>query len=577
MRARTSLFSTTEAGEEERSVPRGARQRLSHRIVVRAVGLITLGSGVVNIISAASRSLPTRMTALGEIFPLSFVHLSRFLSLLIGFALAVSSLNIFKRKKRAFVLVMILAGLSVVFHLTKGLDYEEATLSLILMIALFLSRKNFRVKSSLPDLRTTLVPLGIALAVTLLYGTVGFWLLEKRDFGVTFSFADGIRRTLSALVFIQDPFLVPQTRFAVWFLDSLDLVSVTALLFVLYSLFRPVFYRLRTLPEERAEATRILESHGRSALDPFKLTHDKTFFFSESGASFIAYRVSRGFAVTLADPVGPEKDMPGLICAFAAYCEDNDWRLAFYQVLPDFLDLYRQAGFKKMKIGEDAIVDFDAFSLDGKSMKHIRHALNQFDKTGLRAVYYEPPIPDEVLARLREVSDDWLRIPGRRERGFTVGVFSEAEVRRTPVFAALGPDGRCLAFFNIIRSYAPGETTIDLMRHGRDAPPGIMDSLFVKLFEKQKENGFRRFSLGLAPLSGFLTQEESGAEERAVQYFLQRLNFIFSYEGLSDYKAKFATHWEPRYTIYRNVFELPRLAIALLRISGLSSGVVADE
>jgi phosphatidylglycerol lysyltransferase len=552
---------------------RPPHRRLSARIAVRAVALVTLGSGIVTIVSAAGRSLPSRLTTLRGVFPLSFVHISRYMSLLIGFALAVSSLNILKRKKRAFVLVMILAGLSVVFHLTKGLDYEEAALSLVLMIILFLARKNFRVKSGLPDLRTTLIPLGIALAVTLLYGTVGFWLLEKRDFGVSFSVADSIRRTLSALVFVQDPFLVPQTRFAVWFLDSLDLISVTALLFVLYSLFRPVFYRLRTLPEERADAARILESHGRSSLDPFKLAHDKAFFFSGSCASFVAYRVSRGFAVALADPVGPDEEIPGLIRSFAGFCEDNDWRLAFYQVLPDFLPFYRQAGFKKMKVGEDAIVDFDAFNLGGKSMKHIRHALNQFDKTGLRAVYYEPPIPDEVLARLREVSDDWLRIPGRRERGFTVGVFSEAEIRRTPVFAAAGPDGRFLAFVNIVRSYAPGETTIDLMRHCRDAPPGIMDSLFIKLFEQQKQKGFRRFSLGLAPLSGFLRGEESGAEERAVQYFLQRLNFIFSYEGLSDYKAKFATHWEPRYAIYRNVFELPRMAIALLRISGLNPGV----
>ncbi|MGZ5469921.1 MAG: hypothetical protein ACXWG5_12280, partial [Candidatus Aminicenantales bacterium] len=63
---------------------------------------------------------------MSDVFPLEFLHISRFLSLLTGFALAVSSLNIFKRKKRAFALVMLLAGLSVVFHLTKGLDYEEA-------------------------------------------------------------------------------------------------------------------------------------------------------------------------------------------------------------------------------------------------------------------------------------------------------------------------------------------------------------------------------------------------------------------------------------------------------------------
>ena len=541
------------------------------------MGLITLGSGIVNIVSAAGRALPARMSVLRQIFPLEFLHISRFLSLLIGFALAVTSLNVFKRKKRAFGLVMVLAGLSVVFHLTKGLDYEEAATSLVLMAVLFLARKNFRVKSSLPDARSTLIPLGVALAVTLLYGTLGFWLLEKRDFGITFSVADGIRRTLAALAFSKDPSLVPQTRFAAWFLNSLDLVSVAALVFVLYSLFRPVYYRLRTLPEERSLASVILEAHGRSSLDLFKLSSDKAYFFSASTRAFVAYRMSRSFAVVLGDPVGPDEEMAGLVRSFARFCEDNDWRVAFYQTLPDFLPLYLQAGFKKMKVGEDAIVDLEAFRLDGKTMKHVRHALNQFEKTGLRTVYHDPPVPDEIMKGLRDVSDDWLRIPGRRERGFTVGAFAEAEVRQTPVFAAVQPDGRILAFMNIIRSYAPGETTIDLMRHCRDAPHGIMDSLFVKLFEVERAKGFKRFSLGLAPLSGFLEGEEAGAEERAVQYFLQRLNFIFSYEGLAEYKAKFATHWEPRYAIYRNVVELPRMAVALLRISGLSSSAAAHD
>jgi phosphatidylglycerol lysyltransferase len=471
---------------------------------------------------------------------------------------------------------MILSGLSVLFHLTKGLDYEEAASSLAVMGVLFLARKNFRVKSGIPDVRSALVRLATALGTALLYGTVGFWLLDKRDFGIDFTIADGIRRTLAALTFNTDPGLVARTRFAAWFLDSLDLITVTVIVYVLYSLFRPVFYRLRTVPLERSRAAEILEAHGRSSLDPFKLARDKAFYFSPSGRTFLAYRMARNFAVVLADPVGPEDDIAAGIRSFKEFCEENDWKLAFYQTLPDFLPHYRQAGFKKMKVGEDAIVDLDEFRLDGKRMKHIRHAVNQLEKAGVRAVRHDPPIPDEIMAALREVSDDWLLIPGRRERGFTVGMFSESEVRQTPVFAAVGPDGRLLAFMNIIRSYAPGETTIDLMRHRRDAPSGIMDSLFVQLFEHQKANGFKRFSLGLAPMTGFRDGEEAGAEERAVQYFLQRSDFLFSYSGLTEYKAKFATHWEPRYTVYRNVLDLPRLAVALIRVSGLDMEEVRD-
>ena len=142
------------ANSEGRRAPYG-------RLLVRAVGFMTLGSGIVNIISAAGRDLPGRLAILTEVFPLEFLHISRYLSLLTGFALAVSSVNIFKRKKRAYRLVMLLAGLSVVFHLAKGLDYEEAASSLLLMAVLFLARKSFAVKSSIPDLRSTLARLTI--------------------------------------------------------------------------------------------------------------------------------------------------------------------------------------------------------------------------------------------------------------------------------------------------------------------------------------------------------------------------------------------------------------------------------
>jgi phosphatidylglycerol lysyltransferase len=127
--------------------------------------------------------------------------------------------------------------------------------------------------------------------------------------------------------------------------------------------------------------------------------------------------------------------------------------------------------------------------------------------------------------------------------------------------------GKIWAFMNIVPSYCKGEATIDLMRYLPDAPPGIMDYLFIKLFFALKEEGFQRFSLGMAPMAGFQEHEEASAEERAVHYFMQQLNFLFSYQGLLHYKAKFATIWEPRYTIYRNVLNLPLVARAISEVS----------
>jgi phosphatidylglycerol lysyltransferase len=346
-------------------------------------------------------------------------------------------------------------------------------------------------------------------------------------------------------------------------------MTITAIGYSIFALFRPAIYKFSTLLQERALAKEIVAKHGRDSQDFFKLWHDKSYFFSLSKNCFLAYRVGANFAVALADPVGPEEEIEETIRGFTGFCKENDWGLGFHQVLPDFLPLYTQLGFRKLKIGDDAIVDLTHFTLEGSAGKEFRHTVNKMEKSDVRIMQYEPPIPEDVLLQVKEVSDEWLQIPGRRERGFTLGMFEPNYIKSTPVFSAVDKDGKMLAFVNIIPSYRQEEATIDLMRRRTEAPNGIMDYLFVKLFLYNKEKGYKRFSLGMAPMSGFQENEEASMEEKAIHYFFQHLNFLFSFTGLRQYKAKFATFWEPRYTVYQNPLDLPRLAIAMGRVSEL--------
>lgn len=534
--------------------------------LVAAAALATLGSGLVNLWSVAGRRLPSRVALLRSIFPLEFLQLSRVLTLVAGFALVISSINVYKRKRRAYYVVVLLSLLSAVFHLTKGVDYEEALFSVFLLGLVVATRRQFTVRSGPLGWRPTLVRLGLAAVIAAGYGVAGFWLLDRREFGVEFTWRDAVARTVGVLA-LRDPGVTPQTRHATWFLDSLELMTATALLYSGYTLFRPALYRLRTLPQERGLATAIVERHGRSSLDYFKTWPDKSFFFSASRRAFLAYRAAGGFVVVLGDPVGPDDEIAAIVAEFAAFCLENDWRLAFYQTLPDFLPLYRRAGLRKFKVGDDAIVDLRAFDLEGRARKSLRSVVRRLEAAGVHPLWHDPPIPDAVLDELRAVSDEWLRIPGRRERQFTLGRFNPDYVRSTPVFTVSGHDGAVLAFANVIRSFRPAEATIDLMRRRTSAPNGIMDYLLVKLFERDRREGYERFNLGMVPMDGFVAQEHASAEERAVHACIQRFTFLFSYKGLKAFKAKFATAWEPRYVVYRRALDLPRLALALARVS----------
>lgn len=566
-RGPTLLFDRRHKEHRER-VRRTLEGRKRRWVVALVLAAITLGSGLLNLFSVMGG--PSHSRLLAEIFPLEFIRLSRTFTLLIGFALIISSINIYKRKARAWWIVLALSSFSTVFHLTRGLDYQEALFSLALVILLLITRTIFSVKSSVPEIRSGLLRLVIAAAVALGYGIAGFWFLDTRHFGINFHIRDAVVTTLRLLSLGGDTGLVPLTGYGHWFLDSLYLITITAVVYSGIALFRPVIHQFRTLPRERAMAREIVQRHARTTLDFFKYWPDKSYLFSPSHQSFIAYRVGANAALALGDPVGPESEAESLVREFFEFCGENGWNAGFHQALPDFLPIYRRAGLKKLKIGDDAIVDLKGFTLEGKPKKEFRYKVRQLEGMGIRTVEYQPPVPHEVLGQLKEVSDEWLRIPGRRERSFTLGMFTRDYVRSTPVIAAVDKHGIVLAFVNLIAVPAYREITVDLMRRRAEAPNGIMDYLFVKLFVNAREKGFERFNLGMAPMAGFQEREEASAEERAIHSFFQQLNFLFSFRGLRQYKAKFATSWEPRYLIYRNALELPRLALALRRVSELA-------
>ena len=310
----------------------------------------------------------------------------------------------------------------------------------------------------------------------------------------------------------------------------------------------------------------VVEQYARTPLDLFKLWPDKSYFFSPSGRCVIAYRLAAKVAVALGDPVGPDREIEPAVQHFLEMCDERGWRAAFYQTLPDFLPTYRRLGLRKLKIGDEAMVDLQEFSLEGKSKRDVRSKLHHFEDMGFRVVEYQPPTPDEVIAQLKVVSDQWLEIPGRRERSFTVGHFDSSYLRSKPILTVVDTTGAVLAFINLI-SVNRSEITGDLMRHRTDVPNGVMDYLFAKLFEYAKQRGYARVSLGMAPMTGFQEHEETQWEERLIHGLFQKLNFVFSFRGLRHYKAKFATSWDPRYLIYRSRIELPRIALALRRIS----------
>ncbi|MCB1492347.1 MAG: GNAT family N-acetyltransferase, partial [Rhodobiaceae bacterium] len=246
------------------------------------------------------------------------------------------------------------------------------------------------------------------------------------------------------------------------------------------------------------------------------------------------------------DPVADDGSIDGVIEAVVAMARQINCRPIFYQISPRFIPSFLDNGFRLYKLGEEAVVDLETFSLDGKARRGLRGSHNRAERDGLTFDIRQPPHDPAFLDTLRAISDEWLADKGGVEKDFSVGRFSDAYIGRFPV-AVVSLAGTPVAFANLLVTDTRAMATIDLMRHRDDAPTSVMEFLFVEIMLALKADGFAAFSLGLAPLSGFETMRRKRLWEHSAQLVYEHGNRFYSFKGLRAFKDKFKPEWVPRY------------------------------
>jgi phosphatidylglycerol lysyltransferase len=114
------------------------------------------------------------------------------------------------------------------------------------------------------------------------------------------------------------------------------------------------------------------------------------------------------------------------------------------------------------------------------------------------------------------------------------------------------------------------------MRYTPAAPASVMEYLFIELLQWGRDQGFRRFNLGMAPLSGLQNRALAPIWNRAGAVLYRHGEHFYNFRGLRQYKDKFDPEWEPRYLASPGGLALPRiLASTAALISGGLRGVVS--
>jgi phosphatidylglycerol lysyltransferase len=510
-----------------------------------ALSLMVFVSGIILLLSAATPSLTSRIDILSDIRALPVMHISHKISIAIGLMLLVLSWKIKERLKRAFNWTLILLILGAVTTFMKGLDFEEAIFLLIIALLLWLSKSRYY-RESAPIKKSTV-------ALYLVITSISIFLYAFLGNSIHSNFPKS-----------EKSFYILTVR-PLAFIKNAIFAFILCWIFLFFLFSTSFNTKFKNKPEEKdlEKLKLFLKKYKGNFLTHVIFLKDKNLYWAQNDAVLLAYEDIGNKLVVLGDPIGDSTLFKNAIEDFQTFADKFGHTPVFYQVSEKYFPYYHDNGYYFFKLGEEAVINLDTFSLSGGGHNQsLRSAKNRLQKEGFKFEILNPPFSKDIVSEVKLISDIWLG--KRKEKGFSLGFFSESYIQSSPVAVFRNADDQIVAFATIMPAYDEISLSVDLMRFDHNASPnGTMDALFVNLILWSKEQNYKYFNLGMAPLSNVGLAPFAHEQEKLAKFVYKFGNYWYKFSGLRNYKEKFHPDWEPRYLAYPKFISLPTLLIEL--------------
>ena len=527
--------------------------------------------GLINVASTLTPNIRWRGHLLLGFEPVEAMRLFHAFALPVGAALLLVAPYLLKRRRRAWqagVVLMVLLGL---LDLLKGLDFEETVITWLTAAALFASRDAFRVEHDRITVRSAAwrVPLlgffGVGLAA------LAAWATEGHPSAVRVARETGdllLWRETGPLNFRHHLVHFHHHYFA-WVPLGVHLVELGTLLAMAYVVFRPL-RAPKSLPGPgaRQAAAELVRAHGTDTLSFFKLRADKQYLFSADRSAFVGYRIQAGVLLLSGDPVGPDDAFPELLADVRRYAAARGLKLSAVGASARMRALYEELGLRTIYLGDEAIIELQRFSLEGRPIRKVRQSVSRLTKAGFTAEAHSVGSLGEETAR--EVEDVLERgREGAPERGFSMAMDSLTgdHDNETVVVLARDGEGAVKGVLHFVPCYGRAAMSLSFMRRDPGTPNGLTEFLVVRAVELLRERGLDEISLNFAAFAKWMHTPER-RWERVLGRLITLANPFFQIESLYRFNAKFFPRWEPRYLVYEGRCGLPRASLAALWAEG---------
>ncbi len=522
-------------------------------VTPQAIAIAVFLTGAVLLFSGATPGVGNRIALLRNVVPLPVLELSHLLGSVVGVGLLIIAHGLYRRLDTAWWITIWLLCAGILLSLLKGFDYEEAAILAVVVVMLISARARFRRRASLIEQHYSsawvaaffLVLLTAAWLVVFAYRNVPY----DNELWWQFAFHATAPRSLRA---------------------SLLAVMIGAA-YGLWRVLRPAPPRFSAPQNKDLECVAELIAKGEDTTSNLALLGDKNLLFNQDRTACIMFQTSGNSWVAMGDPIGPPELGESLAWEFLEDCDGMAVSPVFYQVTPDRLPLYVDLGLNLSKLGEEARVPLQTFSLEGAARADLRQAHRRANRDGATFELVARSNVPAILPQLRAVSDAWLKEKNTAEKRFSLGFFDERYIAHFDVGVVRYKE-TVVAFANLWRGGAV-ELSVDLMRYNDAAPKGVVDYMLIECMLWGRTQGFRWFNLGMAPLSGLEEHALAPAWHKLGRMVQRYGETFYNFEGLRKFKEKFDPVWRPRYLAAPDGLAM---AGALLDVTALISGGVRN-
>jgi lysyl-tRNA synthetase class 2 len=486
---------------------------------------------------------------------------ARAATIVLGVLLLLLGRALGRRKKRAFQFALILLAILVV------LGHEERYLAAAFLVGLIAYRREFY---ALSDPRTRWGALWVffqLLSISLIVGVVLTLLRTKLMVGNP-SNGDILRTVVRALVGLTGPVVFKRDR-AKDFIDfTLGALGLLTVLVPTLLFFRPSSAAPKMTSDDEREMRNLIATNcANDSLAYFALRREKSVIWSPTRKSCIAYRVVSGVMLASGDPLGDPEAWPFAIEAFLAEAKRHAWLPAVIGCSEQGGEIWvRESGLVALEMGDEAILEVEEFTLEGRAMRNVRQMISRIERNGYTGSLRKlNQLSAEERLQVFNASNSWRK--GNVERGFSMALGRLTDPSDDECYIVTAhADGVIKGILHFV-PWGNGGLSLDLMRRDKNADAGLNELMIVSALQQAPKFGITRISLNFAAFRSTIERGErlgAGPITRLMRNVLVFVSRWIQIDSLYRFNAKFRPIWEPRYLVYPRQSDLPKIGLAAL-------------